>query len=472
MDKLFNPSSIAVIGASNHPMKAGSIIVQNLLKKGFQGAILPIHPSEAKIHGIEAYTTLESLEKDVDLVVLAMPARLIDQVMADIEAHVSKRNDVKYIVVAAADFAETRTEEGIRRQEVLMETATRLGIRVMGPNCIGVINNDKGVDTTFIETKAKSEDRQQGGISFISQSGSVASSILMMGDSAPAPMIFNKFISIGNMADLDFIDFLNYLEQDETTRTIGIYLEGYAKGKELIETLSRIAKKKPIVVFKVGRSEIGAQAASSHTGSMAGSDEIYTAAFRQYGIVQADTFEDLFDCLRAFDELPLPRDKRTYIYSQTGGFGTYTTDMIEVSGNVDITDISEESSEKLRNMLPTFASVGNPPGYADITVAASAEQHVDGLRIVLDDPAVSSVLFITVLPTFVDQKALGEQMVELLKKEKKPVYIVIMAGDFVLTSRSIIEGRSFPTFDNPLRAVRALARVNQYVEFHGFREVE
>ncbi len=472
MEKLFNPASIAIYGASNNPSKAGSTIVQNLIKKRFQGAIYPIHPSETQIHGLEAYKSLEDVPENVDLVVLAMPARLIQQVMDDLEAHYQAHRDIGYIVVAAADFAETHTQEGTRRQEILMDTASRCGIRVMGPNCIGVINNARGVDTTFVSTGVDySKDRHQGGISFISQSGSVASSVLMLGDSAPVPMIFNKFISIGNMADLDFIDFLEYLENDESTRTIGLYMEGYGKGKKLIETLARIAKKKPIVVFKVGRSKIGSQAAASHTGSMAGSDDIYTAAFKQFGIVQADTFEDLFDCLRAFDELPLPKDDRTYIYSQTGGFGTFTTDMVEVAGGIEITDMAETSSQNLKAILPTFASVGSPKGYADITVAATAEQHVEGLKIVLEDPNISSVLFITVLPSFVDQTALGEQMVRLLKDEKKPVYIVIMAGDFVLKSRRIIE-EHFPTFDNPLRAVRALSRVNNYVKFHGSSEVK
>lgn len=472
MEKLFNPTSIAIYGASNNPSKAGSTIVQNLIKKNFQGIIYPIHPTETVIHGIKAYESLNDLPEKVDLVVLAMPARLISQVMEDLEAHYTLQKDIAYIVVAAADFAETHTEEGIKRQQILMDVAKRCGIRVMGPNCIGVINNARGVDTTFVSTGVEySKDRHQGGISFISQSGSVASSVLMLGDSAPVPMIFNKFISIGNMADLDFIDFLEYLENDESTRTIGLYMEGYGKGKQLIETLARIARKKPIVIFKVGRSKIGSEAAASHTGSMAGSDDIYTAAFKQFGIVQADTFEDLFDCLRAFDELPLPKDKRTYIYSQTGGFGTYTTDMIEVAGGIDITDMAEASSQKLKAILPTFASVGSPKGYADITVAATAQQHVQGLKIVLDDPNISSVLFITVLPSFVDQEALGQQMVDLLKDETKPVYIVIMAGDFVLKSRKIIEAK-FPTFDNPIRAVRALSRVNGYVEFHGGNEVK
>lgn len=182
MEKLFNPSSIAVFGASNNPSKAGSTIVQNLLKKGFTGRIHPIHPRETQIHGIPAHSRLAGLDEDIDLVVLAMPARLIGLVMADIEKHFENRRDIAYIVVAAADFAETHTPAGIERQEILMDVSTRCGIRVLGPNCIGVINNAEGVDTTFVSTGIEYDgERQQGGISFISQSGSVASSVLMLG---------------------------------------------------------------------------------------------------------------------------------------------------------------------------------------------------------------------------------------------------------------------------------------------------
>lgn len=247
--------------------------------------------------------------------------------MTDLEIRMKKKNDVKVIVCAAANYGETKTPEGIRRQDCLINTAKQYGIRVVGPNCIGIIDNINRVDTTFVETLLPKESRgKKGGISFISQSGALAASILMMGASQPAPISMNKFISIGNMADVDFIDLLEYFEQDEDTKVIGMYMEGCPDGRKLIDTLARITKKKPIIVLKVGRSEIGAKAANSHTGSLAGADAVYDAAFRQYGIIRVYTIEEMMDTLQSIDSGILPKGNNVFILTQAGGPGIYCTD--------------------------------------------------------------------------------------------------------------------------------------------------
>ena len=307
MKQLFQPDGIAVVGASSNPGKAGFVAIRNMREKGYPGKVYPVNPKETEILGYPCSPSLAEVEGHVDLVVLIMPSRMIYSVMDDLDRRMEEKGDVKFIVCAAADYAETKTPEGIDRQARLMRTAEKYGIRVVGPNCIGVIDNRSLVDTTFVDTGVPfSSFGQPSGITFISQSGALASTILMEGAGRVEPVLYNKIISIGNMADVDFVDLLNYFETDDSTRVIGIYMEGCGNGRELAETLKRVSRKKPIVVLKVGRSALGGAAANSHTGSMAGSDAVYDAMFKQTGVVRVDTIDELIDTLQAFDRLPCP----------------------------------------------------------------------------------------------------------------------------------------------------------------------
>ena len=470
INALFNPENIAVVGASGNPLKAGYTILDNLISIGYPKKIFPVNGREKQILGISCCRTLSEIEDTVELVVLITPSQMIFGVMEDLEERMRSKNDGKVIVCAAANYGETKTRAGEERQRCLMETAKRWGIRVVGPNCIGVIDNINRVDTTFVETLLPKESRgKKGGISFISQSGAVAASLLMMGASQPAPISMNKFISIGNMADADFIDLLEYFEQDEDTKVIGMYMEGYPDGRRLMETLARIAKKKPIVVLKVGRSEIGAKAANSHTGSLAGADAVYDAAFRQYGIIRVYTFEDLLDTLQALDKMVLPKGNSVFILSQAGGPGIYCTDAYMDEKILDLPLVSDDTKRKLAALLPDMANICSPEGYADITAAANAAHHVESLRIVMDDPAVDAVIFITVVPTFLPRRELAEGLVRLLNEEgygaKKPVYICIMAGNYVLECREILEKNGIRTFDTPARCVKAASHMAAYRDF-------
>lgn len=466
LNALFNPENIAVVGASSNPTKAGYTILKNLIEIEYPKKIFPINVTKNKILGLNCYKKVSDIEDTVELVVLITPSEMIYSIMDDINKRMMQRNDIKVIVCAAANFGETRTEEGIRRQNYLIDTARKYCIRVLGPNCIGVIDNINRVDTTFVETLLPKETRgRRGGISFISQSGSVASSILMEGASQPFPISINKFVSIGNMADVDFVDILEYLEEDSDTKVIGIYMEGYSDGKKLISTMARIAKKKPIVVLKVGRSSVGAKAANSHTGSLAGSDDVYSAAFKQYGIIRAYSFEELMDTMQAFNSLPLPNDNNVFILSQTGGFGIYSTDALLDEGSLNMPVVSDKTRKNLMELLPDMASVCIPEGYADITVSATVKQHVESLRIVLEDDNVGSVIFITVVPTFLPSKELASELVKLLKKEnnvKKPVLINIMSGNYVWESRVILEKNGIRTYSNPARSVKVLKNMSEY----------
>ena len=467
MKYLFNPDGIAIAGASTNPTKAGYVAIRNMREKGYPGSVYPINPRESEILGYKCYGALSEIEGRVELVVLIMPARLIYDIMDDFDRRMEEKGDVKVIVCAAADYAETQTEEGVRRQERLMRSAGKYGVRVVGPNCIGVIDNRTKVDTTFVDTGVPfSEFGEPTGITFISQSGALASAVLMEAAGRVFPVLYNKFISIGNMADVDFVDLLEYLENDETTRVIGMYMEGYRDGKLLADTLARITPKKPIVILKVGRSEKGSKAANSHTGSMAGSDNVYDAMFKQNGVIRVDTIDELIDTMQALDALPLPRGRNHFLYSQAGGPGIYCTDAISAARYLDTPLVSDETKERLRASQLPMANICSPEGYADITASATVANHVDGLRIVLEDDAVDSVTFITVVPTFLPQIELANALVELDRsipeENKKPVYYCVMAGEYTAPARKIMEENGLCTFNTPEKAVKAADNMTRY----------
>lgn len=236
-----------------------------------------------------------------------------------------------------------------------------------------------------------------------------------------------------------------------------------------METMARIARKKPIVVLKVGRSEIGAKAANSHTGSLAGADAVYDGAFRQFGIIRVDTIEELLDTLQAFDQCVIPKGSRIFILSQAGGPGIYCTDGFVAQKNLAFPLVSQETKDRMTVCLPDMANVCSPEGYADITAAANVKHHVESLKIVLEDDAVDGVIFITVVPTFLPQKELAEELVKLLKEKgygtNKPVYICIMAGNYVWQAREILEKNGIRTFDTPVDCVTVASHMVAYQQF-------
>lgn len=473
---LFQPNGVAVIGASNNPLKAGCIIINNMIKGCYPGGLYPVNQSEENVGGLKTYDRLSDIEAKVELVVLITPASTIYSIMDDLDRRMENQKDVRFIVCAAADFAETKSEEGIRRQERLMQAKEKYGIRIIGPNCIGVIDTVSGVNTTFVNL-GKSEESfgPPGNVSFISQSGSVAASILAWGASKVVGVQYNKFISIGNMADVDFIDLLEFLEQDPSTKVIGMYMEGYEEGKRLIEVMGRVARKKPIIILKVGRSSKGSVAANSHTSSMSGSDQVYDAAFRQYGIIRVEDLWELLDTLQAFDKIRLPEGKRLFVLTQAGGPGIFCSDEISRYEFIDTPLVSKQTKKKLIEGMPRMAAICVPEGYADITASATIQQHCDALYYVLQDPSVDLVCFITVVTPFLPSARLGKELAKtywnLEEEYQKPVFFCIMAGEIVVPCRRELEQKGLVTFDTPTEAVKAAKNMILY-KMRQEREIE
>lgn len=473
LDYFFKPQGCAIYGASNDPLKAGGQIVANMLDAGYSGKIIPINPKETVIRGLKAYSSIMNIEEQIELVIISTPAHATEEIVKDLELRSKRIGDIKAVITAAAGFGETHEPVGIKRQKILMDYCKKYNIREMGPNCVGVIDNVNKLDTTFIlGTK-----RREGGVSFISQSGALGAWLVSTWSSQPLPISLNKFISLGNMADVDLIETLEYLEQDEKTTVIGLYIEGHSAGKRLVETMGRISKKKPLVVLKVGRSEHGSEAAHSHTGSMVGSDDIYEGAFKQFGVVRVETVEELSDTLQAFDKIPLPPGKNTFLVTQAGGPGIYCVDAIARSKQIEFAMISQETKDKLTQLLPAFASVCKPEGHTDITAAANIKQHCQAVETLMMDDAVDNIVFITVPTLFLSPDLLGQELIETFCRLKdkgtfKAFFPVLLSGNVVREGRKILESSDYLTFETPDRAVKSLNNMLTYLHFRGDGGVE
>ena len=464
IDAFFKPSGCAVIGASTNPLKAGHQILRNIKEAGFTGFIAPVSPSGDSVLGVPGFTSLANIPEEIELAVMAAPAATTPSVVADIDARMSTKKDIRALIVAAAGFGEVGTTEGKEYQRQLVACCARHHIRMLGPNCVGSVDVHAKLDTTFIADIA----HVPGGISLVSQSGAVGAWMLMdWRSTAGGGVGFSKFLSVGNMADLEIIEALEYLGNDATTRVVGLYIEGSPQARKLVETAGQITRKKPVLVLKVGRTEEGAAAAASHTGSMAGKDEVYSAAFRQHGILRMHSIDELSDSLRAFDSFPLPAGPATFVLTQAGGPGIFCVDEMAARGTFTTPLVSGETRGRLCEILPPFASVCSPEGHADITAAATAAQHIDALEVLLRDPAVESVMFITTATLFLDLTNLAERMLETVGRLagegiNKPVFPVILSGRWVKESRRILEEGGIPTFDTPNRAVAALSAMITY----------
>lgn len=464
---LFAPKSVAVIGASNDLAKPGGIIVKNLKEIKFSGQIFPVNPHATEIQGLKSYSSIADIPDELELVIFILPANTVHVIGEQIEKRMAKQGDLKYLICAAAGYAETKTPAGIKRQEYLVALTQKYNIRLLGPNCIGIIDNINKLDTTFVETLMDRNQKTGGNLSFISQSGAVAASLLMWGASAPTPLDFNKFISVGNMADLDFIDLLEYLEQDQDTKVIALYLEGYQKAGQLIKIMGRIAKKKPLIVLKVGKSSAGASAANSHTGSLAGEDVIYDNLFQQFGIIRVDSFEELMDTMQAFSRLPLPQNKQAVILTQAGGPGIIATDALSETKRLALAKLEPQTKAKLKEALLSFAIICEPEGFIDITASATVEHHITALKLLLADKNVDSIIFITVIPSFLPQQELAQALAEVLAlaQQQKPIFSVIMAGKWVMDLRKSLGAKGYLTFETPERGVKALFNMTLYQSF-------
>lgn len=448
LDKFFYPESIAVIGASNDKGKAGYQIVSNLLDLGFEGEVYPVNPKETKIFNKKCYPSLKEIDAKVDLILVTVPAPIVPSIFEEAK----ERGDVKAAVILASGFSETQIPERIKLEEDVVRIAKEANIRVIGPNCVGVMNTYNKLDTTF----AAGIKKIQGSMSLISQSGSLGASIASFSVNQVVPIGFAKWAHVGNQCDISVLDILEYYKDDEQTKSIAMYMEGIDNAREFIELAREITRSKPMIVLKVGRSELGSGAASSHTGSLAGSDALYDAAFEQAGVIRVDTIDELLDTSKAISMQPLPKGNRIAVLTEAGGPGIISVDEIGLGDTAVLADFSEATLNKLRDALPPMAIIDHTPGYVDMSAAANETEHAEALKIILEDDGVDGIIHLSVPPTFLDPKKMGQMSADVIKKYDKPVTVCYLAGDWVQEAREALESEGIPTFDMPDRAAKAM----------------
>ncbi len=441
LDAIFRPRSVAVVGASRRAESIGTSIVRNLFRSGFSGMIFPVNREAHVIHSVKAYSTVSAIPDPVDLAVIVVPRSHVRETVED-----CAKKGVKGLVVITAGFRETGAA-GLADEEWLRQFCREKGMRLVGPNCMGVINAEPefALDATFAPVGA-----DFGSVAFASQSGAMGVAIL--NSCKRLGIGFTQFVSMGNKADVSGNDLLEYWENDPRTRLIAFYLEGLGNPARFQEIVRRVTKKKPVLMVKSGRSRVGARAASSHTGSAAGGDTAISALIDQCGVLRCDTLEELFDVAAAFTRCPLPAGRRIAIVSNAGGPAIMAADAAEALG-LFINPLSDAAKARLRTFLPAEASVQNP---VDMIASAKTENYVRTLEVVLAEESVDAVIVISVPPVLFDPTELMKRVTEVTRTAKKPVLTVFMAKEeFYETVHEIPDHP--PVYRFPENALRALA---------------
>ncbi|MGE5577798.1 MAG: acetate--CoA ligase family protein [Syntrophothermus sp.] len=472
LEAIFAAGSVAVVGAGRDPNKAAHQVLRTLVKDGFSGRVYAVHPRETEVLGVKCYRSVAEVPGGLDLVVIGVPASAVLPVVEEAAA----RGDVKGVVVLSAGFAETGAPELVALQARIVDVARSAGIRVFGPNCIGVMNPATKLSTGF----APGVSLIPGTVGVITQSGALGGALLMLMGDQPQPLGFSKWGHVGNMSDVTNLELLSFLGEDPETRVIAMYMEGVRDGRELMRIAGRITRKKPVLLLKVGRTDVGSSAALSHTGTLAGSDAVYSAAFAQSGIVRVDTLEELVDAAKMIAMAPAPAGNRVCILTEAGGPGIIAMDEVGSDrSELVLAPVSPETEAALTRMLPPMAMVCKPRGYVDMTAAAMAREHGEALKLALADPGVDSVILISLPPTFLPATEVAQAIIGAVNEARagarpvsererltlwpagKPVVVCFMRGRAMLEARKLLEAAGIPTFDTPEKAARALSNATK-----------
>lgn len=447
VDAVFSARSIAVVGASRDPKGIGHAIMRNLVRDGFRGTVYPVNPRADHILSIRAYPSVASIPGPVDLAVICVPALLVEAALEE-----CGRKGVRAAIVISAGFREVG-EEGRLREEAVGRVLERYSMRAVGPNCMGCVTTAPGVmmNATFALGMPR-----RGNVAMMSQSGALSAAIM---EYARGQNIgFSKFVSMGNILNVDTVDLLEYFGRDKDTSVILMYLETFGDAARFAKVCRPLSKRKPVMAVKGGRTAAGARAARSHTGALAGSDAAVRGLFDQCGVIRANTLEELFDFTQALAGAPLPAGRQVAIVTDAGGPAIMATDALPASG-LSLAQLSDRTKKRLRSAMPPEASVENP---VDMIASADARRYRDVLKIVLEDEEVHGAIVICVPPVIIDVEATAEAISEVAAASGKPVLGVFMGADYASKGRSILEGHGLPAFLFPESAVRAFGAMTDY----------
>jgi len=466
---IVNPRSIAFFGASNNSSAMGTTILNSLLVLGYEGTVYPVHPRETEVQGLRAYERVEDLPEIPDLAVLVLPTEIVCDKIEE-----CGRKGIRHAIVVSGGFKESGVEEGRRRQEQLVETAARHGIRFIGPNCIGVANPHLKLNTTFLRCEGS-----PGFIGMASQSGSFVTQMFNYLDQYG--LGFSTAFSVGNEANIDIVDCMEYLGACPHTKVIALYVEGIRRGRRFIEAARSIIPRKPIVAYYVGGSDTGKQAGFSHTGAMAGPDPLYDGMFRQGGIIRASSMTELFDFCSLLGNMPEPAGRNLVIQTHSGGPGAEAADVCGRVG-LQLAELSEKTVGALGSLIPHTGSIKNP---VDVTFSKNPLDFFDSIpRVLLEEDHADILLMYLLMPTESVARTLARLGVPkedieresgtlinrlcdgiegFLEEYKKPIVGYTYRSfndDFV---RGLL-ARGMPVYPGPERAVRAIEALVRYYE--------
>ncbi|MCL5009360.1 MAG: acetate--CoA ligase family protein [Candidatus Parvarchaeota archaeon] len=446
-DKLFNPDGIAIIGASRDPGKVGSVILKNL-RITYHGNIFPVNLASDEIQGLKTYSKVTLIKENVDVAIISIPAEKVLQVLKDCE-----KKKVSFAIIISAGFGESG-HSGVLLENAIKKFLNTAKIRVIGPNCLGVINTEPYYNTTFIDPNSKPFP---GKTAFISQSGALLSAIV---DDATLDKIgFSKIISVGNSIDMDEAKFLEVLKDDENTKAITLYLEGLRDGKSFLKSALETSKKKPIIVLKGGKSKGGAEAASSHTGALAGSDIAYELAFKKSGIISVGNIDDLFNFMRDAPGLRIKSDE-VIIVTNAGGAGVIATDAVYAAG-LKLAKLSANTTNELSKILPREANIHNP---IDILGDATPERYKEVLEAVysLNKPII--VIFSPQEMSLPIETAKEISEIHLQNKDL-PLLPVFLGGARIAKAKRLLREINLPVYSYPHEAVDIIKGMYSYSAF-------
>ncbi|MBN2271362.1 MAG: acetate--CoA ligase family protein [Sedimentisphaerales bacterium] len=449
LESFFNPRSVAIVGASRQEGKVGYEILANMIAAGYKGQIFPVNPKAEEIEGLKCYASLESIPDAPELVLIVVPAKMVPAVMQECAKVGSKA-----VVIITAGFKEVG-EEGRALERQVIQAARQAGIRVIGPNCLGLI-----VPANHLNASFGGDLPASGGIAYLSQSGALLAAIL---DTANANGIgFSKLVSIGNKADVDEQDVMEAVADDAQTKVIAGYLESITDGNAFVREAERISHIKPILLMKSGGTQAGAEAASSHTGSLAGSEVAYESAFERAGIIRCDSIKQQFDYAQAFANQPLPAGSRVAVITNAGGPGIMAADAIEREG-LTFAKLDEGTVKKLAEKLPAAANLHNP---IDVLGDALADRYEFALDVVMDDSGVDAVLVLLTPQAMTEAAATAEAIVKVAgQRPGKPVLSCFLGAAKVRDGVGILRKGGIPQYDSPESAIDTIDAMTRYVQW-------
>ncbi len=445
----FSPQGVAIIGASLDPTKLGYGLSRNLVQSGYRGAIHFINLKGGNLMGHPVYRHISETPDPVDLAVVLIPAQAIPAAIED-----CAQRGIKALIIASGGFRETGSQ-GAALEDKCLDIARAYGVRLLGPNCIGLIDTHLPIDTTFLSPPGPTP----GDVAFISHSGAICAAVIDWARGQGFGL--SRMVSLGNQSDVTETDLLAPVAEDPYTRVITLYLEGVSDGRRFLEQAQAVTRQKPIVALKVGRYTTSQQAVASHTGALAGLESAYNAAFRRAGVIRAETTEELFDWARALAWCPLPKGRSVGVLTNAGGPGVTAIDALEAQG-LNIANLSSGTEAALRDLLDPAASLKNP---VDMLAAATPQQYAGCLQVLLDDAHVDSVMVILPPPPMHTAGGIAKAVIPVIYTADKPVIVALMGERLIQEAVEHFRAARIPEYRFPERAAEALAVLTQRAEY-------